>query len=195
MDAVTFTAAALALLATPGPTNTLLAASGATAGMRSSLRLVPAEIAGYMVSITLLKVLLGPAADANLALTIGLKLAASAWLAVCAVRLWRQAGTGFSDSETPVTLRRVFVTTLSNPKALIFALVIVPPGGLSAALPWLAGLSGLIALTAVTWIALGATLARSAGTLVTPRRIWRASALALAAFATMAAGSALAAMG
>jgi len=54
-------ATALAVLAAPGPTNALLAMSGAMRGVRRSLVLAPAVAAGYLISVTLLRLALGPA--------------------------------------------------------------------------------------------------------------------------------------
>jgi hypothetical protein len=59
-DPVLFALAVLAVLGTPGPTNTLLATAGATAGLRRSLALIPAEAAGYTISILTLGLALGP---------------------------------------------------------------------------------------------------------------------------------------
>src|SRR5271166_5453528 len=65
MDSLTFAAAALSLLATPGPTNTLLATSGAEVGLRRSLPLLGAELGGYLLAILLLRALIGPLMAAN----------------------------------------------------------------------------------------------------------------------------------
>ena len=50
-----FLAAVLTLLGTPGPTNTLLATSGAVAGLRRSLALLVAELAGYLLAIATIR--------------------------------------------------------------------------------------------------------------------------------------------
>jgi len=65
MDRIAFAAAALSLLATPGPTNTLLATSGAKVGLRRSLPLLGAELGGYLLAILLLRALIGPLMAAN----------------------------------------------------------------------------------------------------------------------------------
>ncbi len=188
MEPGAFTLAVLALLAVPGPTNTLLAAAGASGGFRESLPLIAAELAGYLLAILVLTLGLGGVVANNPALALGLKLAASLWLGWCAIGLWRQAGEGFAAIDRPVSFRRVFITTLLNPKALIFALVILPPGSGAA----LAAFATLVVLVATGWIGLGTALARSAGALMTPPRLWRGAALVLAAFATLLAGTAIA---
>jgi len=193
-DPILFSLAVLALLATPGPTNTLLAASGAAFGFRRSLKLYPAEIGGYLISISALISVAGPIIARHPEAAIALKLAASLWLIFSAVSLWRQAGEGFRTDEVSISVRRVFVTTLLNPKALIFALSIFPPGPLGQIIPWLAGFSGLVLLVATGWIGMGSIIGRSAGLLATPRLIWRLAAMGLATFATIIAGSAIAAV-
>lgn len=185
--------AVLALLATPGPTNTLLAASGASVGLVRSLGLVAAEGAGYLLALVVLIAVIGPLVATHGALTVGLKLAAALWLAWCAARLWQEAAEGFSLTGTPVTWTRMFLTTSVNPKALVFAFVIFPPGGLGTAAPWLAAFLGLVVLAGTAWIAIGALIGRSAGVHFSPHRVWQAAAVILGAFAVAVAGSALAA--
>lgn len=126
MSLLTFALACLALLVTPGPTNTLIALRAAQAGVAAGLRLVPAELAGYGLTVVPLA-LFGEELLAEFpAFGSALKLGAALWVGVLAVRLWRSAAPG--QGGAGVTARQVFVTTLSNPKALIFGLVLVPAG-------------------------------------------------------------------
>lgn len=184
-DPLTFTLAAAALLATPGPTNTLLAMTGASAGLRRSLRLVPAELAGYLTSIVTLSLVVGPALAGQPGLQRGLRAASACVLALVALRLWRSAGAARGE---PIGPRALFLTTLSNPKALVFTFVIIPHAGtgdLARALPYLAGLAALIAGAACVWIALGATLRAGAPRLVQAGAFRRAGSVVLAGFAAV----------
>ncbi len=193
-DPLAFALAVLALLVVPGPTNTLLAASGATSGFRGSLRIIPAEISGYAIAIGLLMIVFGPLAAAHPALTVLSRLVASLYLAWSAVMLWRHAEGTATAGGGRIDFRRVFTTTLLNPKALVFAFVIFPPPG-SAALPALAGLFAVLVVGVATlWIAVGAGLARSASEVATPARISRVAALVLSLFAVLIGGSAIAAV-
>ncbi|OAN54068.1 hypothetical protein A6A04_12545 [Paramagnetospirillum marisnigri] len=194
-DPLAFTLAVLALLATPGPTNTLLAASGATAGPRRSLALIPAELSAYLLSISTLALVVAPLLAAHALLGAGLKLAAAAWLVCCAGRLWREGGGPDFGDEAVITPLRIFTTTLLNPKGLIFAIAIFPPASPLDLIPWLVGFSGLAVVVAAGWITLGATLARSAGSRATPTRICRLAAVVLVVFAVTMAGTAVAAFG
>jgi len=187
-----FILAVLALLAVPGPTNTLLATSGAAIGMRRSLGLVPAEIGGYWLAIGILMLIVGPLAAQHPIVPILSKIVASLYLAWSALALWRHAAREALPGGAPVSVKRVFVTTLLNPKALIFAFVIFPRD--PASLPGFAALfSVLVVGVACGWIALGSFLSRSAAGLATPARVSRFAAVALVVFASVIASSAIAA--
>jgi hypothetical protein len=60
MSFLTFLSATYFLLAVLGPTNTLLATSGAGIGIARSLHLLVAELCGYLLGIATLRLALGP---------------------------------------------------------------------------------------------------------------------------------------
>ena len=113
------------ILAMPGPTNTLLFSSGVARGFTRSLVLVAAELVAYLLSIScwgflLLKLLQDQAWIATV-----LKLGAACYIAYLSLKIWK-----FEKSLTPetsITSRHVFVTTLLNPKAFLFASFVMPP--------------------------------------------------------------------
>lgn len=147
-----FLSATLALLIAPGPTNTLMALSGAQSGPRPMVRLIPAELLGYLTMILPLVALGASAIDTWPAVTTALKLIAAIWIAILAVRLWRTSDT--MRGEDHISARRVYVTTVLNPKALIFGVILLPPLG-DPALP----LRLTVFTTMVVTVAIGWTLA------------------------------------
>jgi len=183
-DPVLFAIAVLALLGTPGPTNTLLATSGALVGTRRSLSLIGAEIAGYLLAILAIHALVAPLVAAYPPLGQALRIAAGLYLVSVAVALWRRPILG-GGGERSIGMARVFVTTLLNPKAAIFALAILPMSAPGAGL-YLLGFAGLVAVAATSWILVGAGIGRlTAGG--TPRGITRTSAIVLTCFAGLIA--------
>lgn len=124
-DPLLFMLAVLTLLGTPGPTNTLLATSGAVVGIRKSLVLLAGELSGYLVAVAAIRIVLGPIFAAYPLIGSALKIAVAIYLGWIAVKLWRR-GARLAAPASAVTLPNVLVTTLLNPKALIFALSIIP---------------------------------------------------------------------
>jgi threonine/homoserine/homoserine lactone efflux protein len=184
-DPILFTLAVLAVLGTPGPTNTLLATAGATAGLRRSLPLIPAEAAGYTASILTLGLALGPVVAGAPVLAGALRAAVGVYLLLLALRLWRRGGASLATGAV-VTPVQVFLTTLLNPKAIVFALGILPFGaGRGVWSPYLLGFLLLLASVATAWIAAGAMLGGAVG-----RRGWggavpRVGAAAVGSFAVL----------
>ena len=148
-----FVLAVLALLLAPGPTNTLMAVAGAQGGLGRVLRLLPAELAGYSISILLLAFLGASLLAAFPALESGLKVAAALWIGLLAVKLWTPAPQ--DGTAQGVTARQVFVTTLLNPKALVFSLVLLPSPHAAAFVPRFALFLAMVVGVAVLWGALG----------------------------------------
>ena len=134
----------LAVLAIPGPTNSLLFVSGVTRGFRSSLHLILAEVAAYIISISLLVFVLVPASRIHSTVSHLLHVLCSTYLVYVAFWLWR-SGELQVPAAHPISFRRVFLTTLVNPKNLIFAFGIFPlPSATSnGMLPYLVSFSAI----------------------------------------------------
>lgn len=107
------------------------------------------------------------------ALGQALTLAAAAWVMYLAVRLWRPRP---AAGAAVVTGRRVFVTTLLNPKGLIFGLILLPAAGAPDFAPRLAGFCLLVAAVAALWAAGGACLGRRSAKGCPPLLLCRAAA-------------------
>lgn len=158
MGLVEFSVAVFVLLVTPGPTNTLLMIGGSERGLTCALRLIPWEVAGYLSTVLPLALAGNAALESLPGLRAGVAVVAGVWVAVLAVKLWRLPQPGVHRGA--VTGRVVFTTTLLNPKALIFGLVLLPhPDHLALNL---AIFVGQILIVASGWAALGAGLARGA---------------------------------
>jgi threonine/homoserine/homoserine lactone efflux protein len=183
-----FLLALLAILGAPGPTNTLLATAGATAGIRRPLALLGAELAGYTVSIGVIRVAIGPILAAVPPLLIVLKVAVAVYLVFVAITVWRRALTLGSTSS--VSFAQVFIATLLNPKAVILALTIFPREPLAPLLHILL-FAAMTVATGFAWIILGHTLSAATGE-HGARLIPRVAAVALGGFAGLILYSAFA---
>jgi len=124
MTIAAFISAVLALLLAPGPTNTLMGLAGAQKGVGGTARLIPAELLGYMTAILPLAYVGAEVLAHRPALAVAFKVAAGVWVMYLAVSLWLRSINMEAQSEA--TARRVFMTTMLNPKALIFGLILLP---------------------------------------------------------------------
>ena len=147
----------LSVLAVPGPTNSLLFVSGVTRGLWASLPLIFAELGAYSISISFLVLVLEPASRSHSTVGLLLRILCSVYLAQMAVWLWRWKEQKVPASH-PITFRRVFLTTLINPKNLVFAFLIFPRAGFTVFFPSLLGFSVICIVAASSWIAGGALL-------------------------------------
>lgn len=173
------------ILLTPGPTNTLLALAGLGLGMRRALPLLVFELAGYLISISLWGLLLAPIQLQFPWIATLVKVAASAYLAWTAVKVWRDAKLLQTSQQRTITPKVLFVATLLNPKGVLFALVIFPPHAFdmlqSYALTMVSFACLLVPIGAI-WISLGHVLNNRRLTFINPRKIQQVSAVALGMF-------------
>lgn len=183
-----FIFAILALLLTPGPTNTLLTLGAATRGLRASLPLLLGELFGYLAVVVPLATVAAPLLDGRPALAIALRFAAACWVLFLAVRLWRVSSAKTAKGGSSfVTTRQVFLTTVLNPKAPIIGLVIMPHGPLVQIAPALALFSLLVLGAGTSFLVLGGLVGRTP--LLSPRIVYRVAAFFLAVFSIGLAGS------
>jgi len=135
------------------------------------------ELAGYNIAIAAMRQAFGTVISETSGAQTLLKFAITAYLVFLAIRLWRASpGSGGSAFTVP----RVFVTTLLNPKAFIFALLIFPAPPVPIAL-YFAAFSIMVVAVGTTWIVGGALLTQVVSarfSLVAPR----ACAVAMALF-------------
>jgi threonine/homoserine/homoserine lactone efflux protein len=191
MELLPFVFATFSLLAIPGPTNTLLATSGADTGVSRSLHLLAAELCGYLTAVTLLRVVLGPLVINVPMAGLVLRAAIGVYLFYLAHLLWRYRPREARDS-VPVTSGAVLLTTVLNPKATIFAFLLLPTKiGFPELLPWVATMAIQIVTVGTAWLAVGATLGRGLRGFGKPELMYRLSAIVLAIMATIISAQSL----
>ncbi|WP_447918282.1 LysE family translocator [Achromobacter aegrifaciens] len=180
-----FAAGVTVILAMPGPTNTLLAAAGLRLGFARSARLTAAELAGYIVSISLWGRFLEQAARSLPWLSVSVRLASSVYIACLAVRMWRAARTVPVAARQVIGMRTLFVATLLNPKGILFASAIFPQAAfwsLSAYLGAMALFAVLLVPIGLAWVAFGASLGSAKARWIDPAQAQRGASVILGLF-------------
>jgi threonine/homoserine/homoserine lactone efflux protein len=106
-------------------------------------------------------VAVAPLADSVDGVRLALQLACAAYLAFVAYKLWRfKAGA----QTSAVSFRQVFWATLSNPKAMVFAFVLLPGStGEPRFAAYAISLLGLMAVSGAVWVLAGTGVSRAAG--------------------------------
>lgn len=187
-----FVAGIALVLAMPGPTNTLLAAVGMRQGFARSARLTGAELAGYLVSITVWGRFLGQAAQIVPWLPTAVRIASSVYIAWLAWRMWHAARAVPSAAQQVIGLRTLFTATLLNPKGILFASTIFPAAAftsLSGYAICMAVFSMLLVPIGLGWVLFGAMLGGERLKGIDPARMQRAASIVLGAFSVTVAWS------
>lgn len=149
------------LLLTPGPTNILLAAAGLEQGSRSAWFLVACELGGYLIAISIWGGLFTLMIPYYPWLSTAVRIVCSCYLFYVAVLMW--GGTREPSVSLPraVTGTTVFMTTLFNPKGLLFASTTFPPhafDSMQVYLTTIALFACMVVPIGTAWITLGAVV-------------------------------------
>jgi len=155
------------VLIVPGPTNTLLLSSGLKVGVRRTHPLIAAEAFGYVAGISLWGFFLSALSAGRPWLPVAVKLLSSVYILYLAAKIWRQSRALQHVAASPVSLRDMFVTTLMNPKALLFASTLFPLAAFQSAAYFAWTIA--VFLTVLVPIAIGWSYL---GVLLTARRTW-----------------------
>lgn len=174
------------ILLAPGPTNTLLASAGIQAGVKQSLKLIPAEVMGYLIAITSWGILLESVSHFIPWLPPVLKLISATFILYLAFKLWTTSTNDIKLDNPLITPKALFVATLLNPKALLFASAIFPHAAWEVFHVYfihIAVFLSLITPIAFLWIAFGTVLISNKVTWLNQRNLQRTAAFILTFFA------------
>lgn len=194
MTSFLFVGLIAAILLTPGPTNTLLASSGIQIGMLKSSRLIPAEALGYLIAISLWGVLIGTVSQKLPILPTILKLFSASYILYLAIHLWRTANEAHCASQPTIRAHSLFIATLLNPKALLFASAVFPAQAwheLHVYMTHMLVFLLLIVPIAFFWIYLGSVLANNPFGWLNQKNLQKSASLLLMSFSIPMSYSAL----
>ncbi|KAB0625181.1 threonine transporter RhtB [Acinetobacter gandensis] len=122
-----FVLAMMAVLMTPGPSNALLASSAHQQGMAKTIVLVPAELMGYFYAINIWALIIHLSAPVWPNLIHILHFLSIVYVLWLAFHLWKSAHLQQHNQKHPsIQPRELFLTSLKNPKAILFAAGIFP---------------------------------------------------------------------
>ncbi|MDR5769713.1 LysE family transporter [Caballeronia sp. LZ028] len=99
---------------------------GSRRGVRRATPLMAAELAGYLIATSVWGYLVTHAAGFLTWLPTFMRVACSIYIAYLAVLMWRTAVSLPTSARKTVGMRTLFVTTLLNPKAMLFTSAIFP---------------------------------------------------------------------
>lgn len=157
MECILFVLQACALLLSPGPTNTMVAVVGSQRGWQGIIRVAPVELLGYTTTILPLALFGSIAIHANPYVATAIKSAAAFWILVIAIKVWKTVPAG--SPKHNIRLTDIYLTTVFNPKSLVFAFAILPSWSDYDFPPKAMLLSICIVVTSFMWFTFGITLA------------------------------------
>lgn len=189
-----FIALVMTILLTPGPTNTLLASSGIQVGFQKSLHLIPAEALGYLIAISIWGIFVDRVAETLPFLPALLKLLSAMYILFLAVKLWKSAANTDLNKVTIIGPRQLFVATLLNPKALLFASAVFPLATWNSVPVYMQNMVVFLLLLvpiAFFWVFMGYLLTSNRISWLNQRNLQRTASLILISFSVPLSYSAM----
>jgi threonine/homoserine/homoserine lactone efflux protein len=194
MVSLIFIGLVLTILVTPGPTNTLLAASGIQVGVRHSLKLIPSEVLGYFIAISSWGLLIESVSATLPWLPSVLKLISASYILFLAVKLWKTSNQQLDVNQPAIRVKALFFATLLNPKGLLFASAVFPQAAWTQWSSYAAHMGSFLAVItpiAFLWIVFGAALISNKITWLNQRNMQRTASIVLLSFSIPLSYSAL----
>jgi len=189
-----FIAAIVTILLTPGPTNTLLASSGIQVGFQKSLKLIPSEVFGYLISISIWGIFVNRIAETLPTLPAVLQLLSAMYIIYLAVKLWKNAANTDLAKTAMIGPRELFVATLLNPKALLFASAVFPISTWESLQGYMQNMTVFVLMLvpiAFFWVFMGNLLTSNKISWLNQRNLQRTASLILITFSVPLSYSAL----
>lgn len=180
-----FISLVITILLTPGPTNTLLASSGIESGIKKSIKLIPVEVMGYFIAISIWGLVIDSVAISYPLLPPILKLISATYIAFLAIKLWKSAMVDANLTLSLISPKALFYATLLNPKALLFASVVFPTSTWSSTSAYLAHMGIFLALIipiALFWVSIGSILVSNRISWLNQRNLKRIASYILISF-------------
>ncbi|KAA8733797.1 LysE family translocator [Acinetobacter qingfengensis] len=197
MVSLLFIGLVVTILITPGPTNTLLASSGIQMGVKRSLKLIPSEVLGYFIAISLWGLLIESVSGNLPWLPAILKLVSASYIVFLALKLWKTSTQQLDIHQPTITAKTLFFATLLNPKGLLFASAIFPKIAWSEFHQYAIHMGTFLVLItpiAFLWVVFGAALISNKISWLNQRNMQRTASLVLITFSIPLSYSAITAL-
>ncbi|OTG85151.1 LysE family translocator [Acinetobacter sp. ANC 4648] len=178
-----FIFAMFAVLLIPGPTNALLASAAYHQGVSKAFSFIPAELFGYVYGISLWALLIHLSMPIWPMLIHILHFASAIYVIWLAFHLWKNAHLeNYSQNHQQLKPQQLFLSTLKNPKVILFAAGIFPVETWDsfANYAWILGIFCLCLIpSAIFWIYFGRKLLAGDVRGMTADQLYKGSAMLL----------------
>lgn len=177
----------LTVLVVPGPTNSLLLQSGISRGLNAhSFRLIATEWFAYVIQITMWGVFIDRLVADYAWVVTATKMFAVGFLFYISLTMWFSAKSNVLSATTSITIPKLFVATLTNPKGLFFVSFLAPHGTflvLDSYIMFMSIFSMVIFPVGLIWVATGAYFGKKLHSVVSGRFVIRAVSVVIGLFA------------